>query len=398
VKAIIMSHALDTNGQNARYVKAAKKFGRDKAVLKALAIGKDDPAGVVGRYKLAADKYGGLDIRSVHKVSHYFDFPADILWTRKTEPLIRDLVEEADIIHLNNSYRPAQRFHVQKPMLLHHHGTLFRNNPEHMLGVARSRRMTQAVSTIDLQRSAPDLLHWLPSAYDIDALVAFGKKHQREPDGRVRIVHCPTNRALKHTGLFLSVVAELQTEGLPIDLELVENRTWEESLKAKARADILFDQLMFGYGCNSIEAWALGKPVITGADDWTEDRMQALWGGLPYYRATQDTLKDDVRLMVDSADLRSEVAAKGMAHIRRYHDERPALERLAELYAMSIVSYNGPRHASAAQAVRFRSKRTIRMDGATIAQKGEMETDDPYVITRLRNLAKRGVMGVEEIA
>ena len=60
-----MSYAQDTNGGNERFVRAAEKHGRDRKVLSALAIGNDDPAGVVGRYRMAADKLGTLKIRSV---------------------------------------------------------------------------------------------------------------------------------------------------------------------------------------------------------------------------------------------------------------------------------------------------------------------------------------------
>ena len=148
--AVILSNALDTNGQNARFVRAADKFGDDETVIKALAIGKTDPGGVVGRFQLAAEKYGSLVIRSANRSAAYFDFPGDILWSRHTESQVKTLVEAADLIHLNNSYAPVNRFRVRKPMLLHHHGSLFRHDPKHMLGVARSRRMLQAVSTIDL--------------------------------------------------------------------------------------------------------------------------------------------------------------------------------------------------------------------------------------------------------
>ena len=47
MNALILSYALDTNGQNARFVKAAQKHGAD--VLNVLAMGKADPAGVVSR-------------------------------------------------------------------------------------------------------------------------------------------------------------------------------------------------------------------------------------------------------------------------------------------------------------------------------------------------------------
>ena len=183
MEALILSYALDTNGQNARYVEAARKHG--DTVLTALAIGNADPGGVVGRLQEAANKGDQLRIRSAHRASAYFDFPTDIIWTRRTEQHIRELIMTADVIHLNNSEMAYKHFTIRKPALLHHHGSLFRGDPERMLQKARHYRMEQAVSTIDLQKPAPDLLTWLPTAYDVDALQAFGEAHRRAPDGRL---------------------------------------------------------------------------------------------------------------------------------------------------------------------------------------------------------------------
>ena len=402
MEALILSRGLDTNGQNARYVEAARKWGADSDVLRAFSIGRSDPAGVVGRFKTAAEKHGGLRIRSASRqVYDYLQFPMDIHWTRQSETLIRQLAEEADIIHLNNSEVAYRYFRLSKPTLLHHHGSLFRDNPKRLLDIARSKKWLQAVSTIDLQRPNPDVLHWLPSAYDVSELHEYAKAHRREPDGRVRIVHCPTNRALKHTTLLETAVRELQTDGLPVDLVIVEQRPWSESLEQKAKADIVFDQLMFGYGCNSIEAWCMGIPVVSGADGWTTKRMLSEWDGLPFYEANEKTLKGAIRQMVESADLRAEFAAAGHAHVRKYHDEKPALARLAELYAMAIRKYLTPRIPGKGETVTFRRKgnRTIYVgDDPVEFSEGQLRTDDPYVIDRLRTLAKRTSFGIEEVA
>ena len=403
--AIILSNALDTNGQNARFVRASAKYGDAPDVLKALALGKTDPAGVVGRFQLAAEKYGTLAIRSANRAQTYFNFPSDIVWNRQTEAEVKGLVEAADLIHLNNSYAAVSRFRVQKPMLLHHHGSLFREDPAHMLDVARSRRMTQAVSTIDLTRPAPHLLHWLPTAYDIDELEAFSKKRATlkervKPDGRIRIVSCPTKRAYKATEPLIAAVAHLQGEGLPVDLVLVEGKTWQECMATKATADVLFDQVAFGYGCNAVEAWGMGIPVIAGADEWTLAQMRKEWGGLPFYEATETTIADAIRDLVLSRDLRAEWAGRGTAHVRKYHDERPALARLAELYAMTI-DHHGSRETRAVDAVRFRSKsgRAITADGMRVAfTDGVAEVTDPVAVARLRYFAtKRRGMGITEV-
>jgi hypothetical protein len=404
VEALILSYALDTNGQNARFVKAAEKWGSDDGVLEALALGKDDPAGVVARLQQAAEEHGGLRIRSAHRAVQYFQYPYDLIWNKKTEPLIRDLVKEADVIHLNNSWSAQLRFRIRKPMLLHHHGSMFRNNPAKAFEIAKHHRMLQCVSTIDLQRPDPKLLPWLPSAYDIDELLAYGEAHRREPDGRVRIVHAPTNRGLKHTDLLVAVVKELQAEGLPVDIVMVENKTWAECLKVKAAADIVFDQLLFGYGCNSIEAWAMGIPVISGADDWTLDRMLNEWGDIPFVTANEQTLSDVIRKMVKSKTMRDEWAGRGMHHVRRFHDEKPALTRLAELYAKTIKHYHRIRiPGKGSRAVTFRAKgqgTVYDTDGQPITfTDGVYRTDDPIVIARLRYCASRkSRFGIEEVA
>jgi hypothetical protein len=405
VDAIILSYALDTNGQNVRFVKAAEKWGTDDGILEALAIGKTDPAGVVARYQEASDKTGELRIRSAHRAQAYFEFPHDLTWDRQTEPEIRKLASEADVIHLNNSEAAYTRFRLKKPALLHHHGSLFRSNPKRMLDLASHFRWVQAVSTIDLQQPAPDVLHWLPSAYDIDELEAFGNANRREPDGRVRIVSCPTNRAYKHTDLLIAAVMELQAEGLPVDLVLVEGKPWAESLAAKAQADIVFDQLLFGYGCNSIEAWGMGVPVISGADEWTLGRMAQEWPAIPFEEANERTLKDVIRAMVTSAELREDAAERGRAHVRKYHDERPALARLAELYAKAIRTYSRIRiPGKAAQHVTFRDKKGRPVYDPTTGERiqftdGKVTTDDTLIIERLRYLAKRpAAFGIEEVA
>jgi hypothetical protein len=407
MEAVILSYALDTNGQNYRYVQAAQKHGAD--VLNALAIGHSDPAGVVGRFKVAADKGEELRIRSVSASKYeYLQFPIDIFWDKQrrgnNEQMIRELIMAADVVHLNNSEMAYKHFRIRKPALLHHHGSLFRDGPERMLEKAKYYRMEQAVSTIDLLRFAPDLLTWLPSAYDVDYFQAYAKEHARQPDGRVLIVHCPTDRAKKHTAVLLAAVDTLKAEGLPVDLELVEFRPWTESLAAKARADIVFDQLMWGYGCNGIEAWAMGKPVIAGADDWTLGEMERQWGQLPFALASVETLTDVLRQMVERHDYRQQYADIGLAHVRKYHDEAPALAILAELYQKAIRRFYRERIPGKAPATPtvFRqdgARKVYDQDGERIPfENGQIVTSDPHMIDRLRQLARRRAFGIEEVA
>ena len=412
---LILSNALDTNGQNARYVRAAEKYGDDVRVINALAIGNVDPGGVVARLQEAAKGHPevGLKIRSAHKQDQYFRFEGDLRWGHDApagqRAEVRQLAHLADVIHLNNSERGLFELGMardKKPALLHHHGTLFRNNTRRMLDVARAQRMVQAVSTIDLQRPDPDILHWLPTAYDIDALQKLGKA-DRKAD-RVRIGHFPTNRELKYTNLFVKAIRELQEEGLPVDLVpgefLTEDKdwlprwTWAETMAAKADCDILYDQLNYGYGCNSVEAWGMGIPVIAGADHWTIRRMADLWGTLPFVAAQPMSLKGVIRKMVKSEQMRKDAAAVGLAHVRKYHDELPALEILAQLYRDAMNVRKKPRIQG--KGVLFSSSKMKRMhiDGQEIHfVDGVATVTDAKVVEGLRIRARtRPMLGIKE--
>lgn len=340
--ALILSYALDTNGQNARYVKASQRYGKDPRVIKAMALGNQDPGGVVGRFRIAAEKLGGVKIRSAHRDTPYMEFPEDLVWNSRTEPEIRRLMKEADVLHLNNSARPWMVLggrEMKKPVLLHHHGTLFRNGAQSLLDMARLYNMTQAVSTLDLWLIAPEVLTWLPTAYDLDELAALRKPRQEHE--KILVVSCPTNRRNKSTNELIEAVAYLQAENYPVELEIVEGKTWKESLAAKARADIFFDQVHLGYGCNGVEAWAMGIPVVAGADSAVAMAMKKEFGRgkLPFYPTTELTIARSIADLVMSADLRAEWGARGLAHVQKYHAELPALERLVSLYMRTIKAW-----------------------------------------------------------
>jgi hypothetical protein len=359
---LIVSAALDTNGQNARFARAAQRWGSDPDILKALVVGEYDPANVGNRYAAASADAEGLSIRAAHVSEAYFEFPVDIRWSRANHPEVQKLADECDVVHLNNSPYPYKKLKLarqRKPALLHHHGSLLRNRGVEMVADARRYAMVEAVSTIDLLRWAPDAT-WQPTAYDLDELAAVREQHRRPDDGLVRIVSCPTNAEYKSTALLEAAVKQLQADGLPVELVLVSGKRWAEALAIKATADIYFDQVAVpaidypgGYGCNAVEAWAMGISVVAGADEWTTARMRSEWNlrgntPLPFYPATQDTIIDALRALVTKgADYREEWADTGYRHVATHHAEKPALARLAELYGKALAKQQAAVEAGA---------------------------------------------------
>jgi hypothetical protein len=253
----------------------------------------------------------------------------------------------ADVIHAHNNLLGIDRFERKlgrKPTVLHMHGTIYRSNPD----LSQTRDALVIVSTMDLWALHPDKTEWLPAPYDIDWLASLRPTEWVEHrNGPLRIAHAPTNETVKSTEALRAAVDRLKREGHNVELDVIRNQQWHECLRRKAQADIYFDQVLLGYGCNAVEAWGMGIPVIAGVDPErlltikamqpqslnpaTLSIMRQAWGELPFYEATEDTIYDALLELMDP-EARALYAERGMAHVRKYHDERKVVEQLQELY------------------------------------------------------------------
>ncbi len=131
----------------------------------------------------------------------------------------------------------------------------------------------------------------------------------------------------------------------------------------------------------------------------TTQRMRDLWGDTPYAHATEATLADVLRQMANSADMRAEWGAKGLAHVRQYHDEKPALARLAELYTDAIATHAKARIPGKGIVFASTTGRPVSFDGQKVAfVDGKATVEDPFVVGRLRYFAtKRPTFGITEV-
>jgi glycosyltransferase involved in cell wall biosynthesis len=146
------------------------------------------------------------------------------------------------------------------------------------------------------------------------------------------VAHSPTNRALKATDLFLASI-----ESVPVYPDLIEWVTWEQCLARKAAADVFYDQLHIGYALSSIEAMAMGVPVVSGAyDKRILDLMLAVFGYLPFYLATADNLGSRLKQMM-AAGLRDSFALLGRYHVEKWHAEHLVAFQLARIYERAMA-------------------------------------------------------------
>lgn len=279
--------------------------------------------------------------RAMQASRTYLDYPSGEVWTREG---VRELMAWADVWHIKNGLGPFWHFSDRtKPTLLTHQGSIFRAEPERWRQQVFTAGAILAVSTVDLTALAPEA-YWLPNPVDVDALEALraeaGREGRLEP-GTVRILHSPTNRRVKDTDWFLRTMDELALEYPPgrFTVQVMEKRSNADVLAAKATADIVYDQCRLGYGMNSLEAWAMGIPVVVGADRAIADRILKYTGGMapviPALAGNAATLKDRMRTLIDDPDYRAKLGARGQAYVRRFHDYGPAVDTLEWLYGLA---------------------------------------------------------------
>jgi hypothetical protein len=298
-----------------------------------------DPAGISYGIAQAFRDEPGWSVRSQVSKVNYITYPTDMEWNR--EALITAW-ESADLIHLHHGFVTSNRMvkgrYVgkrlnHKPYVVHFHGTGFREHIQAHMAELRERNTPGIVSTLDLAVASG--LEWLPGPVDVRGLSSMRSKDTEAPD-RIVIAHAPTNRQIKSTSELLVAVQRLQDEGYPVELDLIERAPWAECIARKAKADIYFDQVLLGYGNNALEAWAMGIPVVAGADDATLDEMERRFGALPFYHATEDTIYDALKELVESPELRERYGQIGQTYVRTYHDYPVVVEQLKRIYRQAL--------------------------------------------------------------
>ena len=134
------------------------------------------------------------------------------------------------------------------------------------------------------------------------------------------VVHAPNHRHIKGTDRLIEVVDELRSEGIEIELQVIEGRPNQEVRDAVRAADIVGDQFIAGYAMFAIEGMAAGKPVLS-ALAWMDsvvletEAMRAC----PIVDVNLETLKDELRRLATDARARSELGAAGRRFAMHYH-------------------------------------------------------------------------------
>ena len=125
------------------------------------------------------------------------------------------------------------------------------------------------------------------------------------------------------------MIEKLQKE-VPLDYRRVQQLSHQQAVQLYKQADIIIDQILCGaYGNLSVEAMALGKPVICYI---RPDLVDHYPKNLPIVSANPDTLFDVLKDLIRDQERRSHLGRLGRSYVEEYHDASKVIHQLINIY------------------------------------------------------------------
>lgn len=287
--------------------------------MNVLMLAVNDPAGTGIQFCRAVNAHTNHTCRLATLETRYtHSWQADLHVPDLDEAGIEELGElfrTVDILHFHMTadenlrfgpYLPADFLHC-KTVVHHHHGHHdFRSDPDSFREkYRRLGRNNLLVSTPDLLKLLPEA-RWQPNLVPLNDPALLPRTDRPGPEAPLRVAHSPTRKDLKNTDEFLRAVEALRSEGVALDLDLMDDVPNAECLARKARCHVLFDHMQGYYGVSSLEGLSQGLAVIAGLDDWNRKCIMDFTGAseLPWLIARdEDSLLHLLRDLARDRDL-----------------------------------------------------------------------------------------------
>ena len=203
----------------------------------------------------------------------------------------------------------------------------------------RRRRMIEAVAPLCDRMFVlnPDLLDVVPGSVFLPyASVDVEHFTPRPPrlTGPIRIVHAPTEPTLKGTAAIEQAVRALSRHW-PIEWTLLTGQSHATTLATLASADLVIDQMLLGwYGGLSVEAMALGKPVVCFLRERDLARIpKPMRQALPIMNADPTTLAARLEDCFQRRETWLDWSARSRAFVLDWHHPRRIAAAMLDAYA-----------------------------------------------------------------
>jgi glycosyltransferase involved in cell wall biosynthesis len=188
------------------------------------------------------------------------------------------------------------------------------------------------VSTPDLKQLVPEA-RIIPQVIDVTELQVYTKASKTST--AFRIGHAPSRRNTKGTAFLIDAVHALQQRGIHVELDLIEGQLPNNVLERLAQCDVVVDQLLLGwYGKVTVEAMALGKPVICYINPlWVEGNEP-----IPVIPANAENIEQVLEEVIHDKAWRVRLSEEASAFVLKHHDVSVMIEKLMASYDIKKAS------------------------------------------------------------
>ena len=187
----------------------------------------------------------------------------------------------------------------------------------------------------------PDLIHFLPkekTTFLPYTIAGWNEiRHKKyEIEGKIKIVHSPTNRGFKGTSYILKALSNLQKKYNNIEIQVIENVSHQDALALYKKADIVIDQILAGwYGAFGVEVMKMGKPLgvfIREEDlkfvpkDMSKDILDSVININPF------NIEDELSKYLDNIDLLYKKSQASVDYVNKWHNPLNVAKIVQNIY------------------------------------------------------------------
>lgn len=169
----------------------------------------------------------------------------------------------------------------------------------------------------------------LPLALDISEYKYTPRKNE---DNFITIMHCPTNRTYKKSDYIEDAINKLISEGYKINYKCITKVTHAKLKEEFISSDLVIDQLNPWYGTVSIEAMALGRPVICGYYKHLTHYDYDKFKDIPIINADLYNIYDVLKDVMENKYNLVKVGLQSRKFVEETHSLKSITEKLINIY------------------------------------------------------------------
>lgn len=167
----------------------------------------------------------------------------------------------------------------------------------------------------------------LPLALDLSS-------YQYQPfikHDRLVFMHCPTNSKAKKSDYIEAALDRLKKKGYDFEYKCITNVTHEQLKEEYCSSDVVIDQLNHWYGTVSVEAMALGKPVVCGYQPHL-CHYDSRYENMPIINASIYDIYAVLKDILDGKYNLEDISQKSREFAVKTHDLKAVTQQLINIY------------------------------------------------------------------